>query len=91
MGYHNVEIPRGEFGEFSKIEEEFLELKDAVEQGNPVMALTEMSDLLGAISAYAAKWNISVGELLTMTNATARAFQDGSRTSKPAILKLSKG
>lgn len=31
MSYHLTEIPRGVFGEFSKIEEEFLETKDALE------------------------------------------------------------
>jgi hypothetical protein len=80
MGYHVAKIPRGEFGEFSKIEEEFLELKDAHDQGNSVMLLCEMSDLLGAIEAYAANWGISLNKLILMKEATARAFKDGSRT-----------
>jgi hypothetical protein len=79
MGYHQTEIPKGELGKFSKIEEEFLELKDAHEQSNSVMALCEMSDLIGAIEAYAARWNVSLIDLLRMKEATERAFKDGTR------------
>lgn len=45
-GYHKTEIPKGKFGEFSKIKEEFLELEDAVNQDDLVMQLCEMSDIL---------------------------------------------
>ncbi len=81
MGYHMTKIPRGKYGEFSKIEEEFLELKDAEDQDNPIMILCEMSDLIGAMEAYAKKWNITLGEILLMKNATQSAFRDGSRVS----------
>ena len=51
-GYHLKNIPRGEIGKFSKIEEEFLEFLDAVEQKSTVMALVELSDLVGSIKYY---------------------------------------
>lgn len=82
MGYHVKAIPRGKYGEFSKIEEEFLEAKDALEQGNKIMALLELSDLVGAIEAYAKKFNMSLDEVLKMKNATQKAFEDGTRTPK---------
>lgn len=82
MGYHKVAILRGEFGEFSKIQEEFEELEDAVGQNNPVMALCEMSDLIGAIEAFALKWNVTLADLIEMKEATGRAFTDGTRTAK---------
>lgn len=45
-GYHLREIPRGTFGEYSKVEEEFEEFLDALEQRSVVMALQELSDFL---------------------------------------------
>jgi hypothetical protein len=54
-GYHIREIKKGIVGEFSKISEEFLEFEDAVEQASVVMALVELSDLIGAIEAFFAK------------------------------------
>ena len=82
MGYHNKEIPRGKFGEFSKIKEEFLEAEDAFEQDNKVMMLVELSDLLGAIEGYCSKHNITLNDLLRMKEATKRAFNDGTRSPR---------
>ena len=52
-GYHVSEIPKGVLGTPSKITEEYLEFMDACEQNNPVMQLVELSDMLGAIDAFA--------------------------------------
>jgi len=79
MGYHKTKIKKGKLGEFSKIEEEFLELKDANEQGNPVLEVCELCDLLGAIELYASKWNLSIDDLTKMKDATKEAFESGSR------------
>lgn len=81
-GYHLSEIPKGVVGEFSKIEEEFYELKDALEQGNKVMSLVELSDLIGAIKLYLEKEygkSIEIYDLMTMAKATQRAFECGDR------------
>lgn len=51
-GYHIRPIIKGQFGKFSKIQEEFVEILDAIEQGSVIMVLTEISDLLGAMLAY---------------------------------------
>ena len=76
MGYHKTEIPRGKYGEFSKIREEFLEAEDALEQDNKIMLMVELSDLVGSIEAY---HNITLDDLITMKEATKRAFTDGTR------------
>jgi hypothetical protein len=52
-GYHITSIQKGKNGEVSKIKEEILELKDAELQKSKIMALVELSDLIGAIELYA--------------------------------------
>ena len=81
-GYHFQEIPRGEYGEISKILEEAAELKDAMEQGNKVMVIIELSDLIGAIDGYMEKHygdKLTIDNLLTMAETTKRAFKSGHR------------
>lgn len=80
MGYHKRKIERGEFGEFSKIKEEFEECQDAIDQNNKVMVLLELSDMLGAIEEYCKKYNLTLEDLIEMKNATKRAFESGSRS-----------
>lgn len=82
MGYHINEIPRGKFGEFSKIKEEFLEVEDALQQGNKIMMLVELSDLIGAIEGYCENHNMTLDDLIKMKEATKRAFGDGTRKSR---------
>lgn len=84
MGYHLTEITRGEYGEISKLEEELAELKDSVKQGNRIMELIELSDLIGAISGYLEKYHTGffIEDLIIMAKATDRAFKDGTRQSK---------
>ena len=82
QGYHLTPIRKGTFGQFSKIEEEWQELKDAISQGNRIMELAEFSDLLCAIDGYlklsfAEKLNIS--DVIKMMEATQRAFVSGQR------------
>jgi len=79
-GYHLLKIPKGEFGEFSKIIEEFHEAQDAFNQECTVMTLVELSDLLGAIEAYASKFNITITDLQRMSQITRRAFESGKRS-----------
>jgi len=79
MGYHKDAIPKGKLGEFSKIEEEFLELKDAYKQEHKILQICEMADLIGAIEAFAAKWNLSLEDVLKMKDSTKEAFEEGKR------------
>jgi hypothetical protein len=81
MGYHLKPIPKGKFGEVSKIEEELAEIKDAEEQGNRLMVLVELSDLIGAVQGYLNKHYVDfeLSDLIKMSEATSRAFLDGTR------------
>jgi hypothetical protein len=79
-GYHINKIDKGVIGEISKIREEFEEFIDAIQQYNKIMALVELSDLIGAIEAYTKKHhNITLDDLNIMKNATKRAFESGER------------
>lgn len=80
VGYHLNEIPKGQLGESSKIMEELLELQDAEAQDNKILALVELADIYGAINLYLQKhFMLSMEDLKKMSDATARAFKDGSR------------
>lgn len=83
MGYHRKKIEKGVLGTPSKIREEFEEFEDALSQDNKLMALLELSDLLGAINAYAGQYNMTIDHLWSMTRATQSAFKDGERVEKP--------
>ena len=79
MGYHIKKIKRGKYGEVSKIQEELDELIDALEQNNKVMAMSELSDLYGAIDGYMQKHfpDFNMQHLAIMAEATTPAFDDG--------------
>ena len=81
-GYHLSNIPRGVIGESSKILEEALELQDAERQECKVMALVELSDILGAIALYLEKHHpfTTIDDLIIMSRITRRAFENGRRT-----------
>ena len=81
-GYHIRDIERGVFGEASKIREETEEFLDAVEQGVEIMALIELSDLIGAIEEYAVRRGSSLDALIKMKTVTRRAFEDGTRDAR---------
>ena len=84
MAYHLSTISRGNFGDFSKIEEEFLELSDSIDQSAKIMILNELADLIGAIEGYLEKnfSGITLEDVLIMKDFTKKAFLDGTRTSK---------
>lgn len=83
-GYHKTIIHKGALGETSKIQEELDELRDAESQGCKILALVELSDLVGAIKHYVRrhhpgfKWK----DLIQMEKLTRKAFDDGSREGK---------
>lgn len=78
-GYHRRNIPKGKLGKISKIDEEYLELQDAIDQNNPVMVICELCDIIGAIEAYAANYKLTLDDLVKMKDATKSAFQTGYR------------
>ena len=83
-GYHIAPIERGVYGHPSKIVEEINEFVDALEQNCPVMALVELSDLIGAVRGYLAENHpsITLDDLVKMSLITERAFVSGHRRSR---------
>lgn len=78
-GYHLKKIYKGTLGDASKIQEEYEEFMDALEQENKIMAIQELSDLIGAIELYVENYNLTLKDLIIMRDATKRAFEDGRR------------
>ena len=80
-GYHLREIDKGVLGEASKVREEVEEFLDAVDQGVSIMALVELSDLMGAVKAYLDRHHpgMELSDLIAMSDVTARAFKNGRR------------
>ena len=79
-GYHLRQIPKGVYGEASKIIEEAMEFKDAMEQGSVVMGLMELADLVGAIKEYVMNLgSLTLQDLEKMADITERAFRNGAR------------
>jgi len=80
MGYHKNEIKKGELGEFSKIQEEFDELTDAFEQGDKVLQICELTDLIGSIESYSLnKFNLTLDDLISFSNKTKESFKENKR------------
>jgi phosphoribosyl-ATP pyrophosphohydrolase len=79
MGYHKKKIKKGVLGKFSKIKEEFEELKDAKEQGDKILILCELSDLQGAIEEYIKQWNLTLYDLKLFSDKTKMALREGKR------------
>lgn len=80
MGYHTKEIEKGVLGEFSKIKEEFEELRDAESQKCKVLAICELTDLVGAIEAYSQEqFNLELKDLIQFSNMTKSAFKENKR------------
>lgn len=63
MGFHKREIQKGTYGELSKIQEELEEAFDAEEQGQDLMLLIELSDMIGAIEGVAKKYGFDLERL----------------------------
>lgn len=80
-GYHLEKMYKGILGESSKLLEEVYELIDAEKQQCRVMAIIELSDLIGAMRAYIARQGLGVTmtDLEKMSQITERAFKNGHR------------
>lgn len=66
MQFHKREIPKGKYGEISKIKEEVEEALDSQEQNLRLMTLLELSDIIGAVDGVLNKHfpGFTVEELL---------------------------
>lgn len=68
FSWHNRKIKKGIYGEFSKIEEELDEAREALEQENKLMFLIELSDILGALEGVIEKNGLSLSDLIKFSN-----------------------
>lgn len=64
FNWHNRPIKKGVYGEFSKIEEEVDEAREALEQNNHLMYLIELSDVIGAIEKIAENHGLTLDDLI---------------------------
>lgn len=79
--YHKAEIVKGVYGMPSKIFEEVAEFADALEQGNKILELCELADILGAIGGYVeTRFNLTVEDITEMMKLNRKAFESGYRT-----------
>lgn len=65
--FHKTEITRGVYGELSKVQEELDEAVDAEAQGQDLMLLVELSDIVGAVAGVASKYGMSIEQLVTFS------------------------
>ena len=81
-GYHLKNIPKGKYGEISKIREELEELEDAEIQKNKIMILCELADIIGAIDGYLERHmrGFKLSDLEDMAMLTKQAFKSGKRS-----------
>lgn len=68
FSWHNRKIKKGSYGELSKIEEELDEAREALEQGNKLMFLIELSDVIGAVEGVIQKHGLSLNDLIKFSN-----------------------
>ena len=94
-GYHLTEIPRGKIGDFSKIKEEFLEFCDAVEQKAHIMALVELSDLLGSIklflfkNGYQDQWSFIISDFIHQNECDVKDIKEKFKLIENKTIDLS--
>lgn len=68
FSWHNRKIKKGTYGEFSKVEEELDEATEALEQGNKLMFLIELSDVIGAVEGIIQKHGLTLDDLIKFSN-----------------------
>lgn len=80
MGYHKRKIEKGTIGDFSKVQEEFVELLDAIEQEDKVLQICELTDLIGAIELFSTNtFNLTLEDLKKFSDKTKEAFINKER------------
>jgi predicted house-cleaning noncanonical NTP pyrophosphatase (MazG superfamily) len=83
MGFHKATIERGVYGQLSKIQEELDEARDAESQGQDLMLLIELADIVGAVEGVATRYGFTLEQL----TAFARLRTQVAREEKAALAK----
>jgi hypothetical protein len=76
MGFHNRKIQKGVYGELSKVREELEEAEDALEQGQDLMLLIELSDMIGAIQGVAERYGMTLAQLVAFANLRTKVARE---------------
>ncbi|MNT79212.1 hypothetical protein D3C72_2185240 [compost metagenome] len=78
--FHKVVIEKGVYGELSKIREELDEAYDALHQGQELMMLIELSDIIGAVKGVAERYGMTLEQLtafaILRSEVAVRELQD---------------
>lgn len=99
--FHQRTIPRGVYGQPSKVWEEYWEAVDAFEQQQTLMLLVELADILGALQGYVvvdvhALWaqrsrqvsHDSTSQLLQQLQQSLTVLFDGDPTAEQILVVL---
>lgn len=76
MGFHKNIITRGIYGEISKVREELEEAEDAIQQGQTLMLLVELADIIGACAGVAAKHGLSINDLVAFAQLRSKVAME---------------
>jgi phosphoribosyl-ATP pyrophosphohydrolase len=76
MGFHRNIITRGIYGEISKVREELEEAEDAIQQGQTLMLLVELADIIGACAGVAAKHGLSINDLVAFAQLRSKVAME---------------
>ncbi len=75
--WHKRKIVKGNLGEISKIQEEVEEALDAEEQGQKVMLLIELADIVGATGLVAEKYGMTLDDLVAFAKLRSEVMRNG--------------
>jgi hypothetical protein len=75
---------RGVYGQFSKLEEEFAEMKEAYENSDSIALLTESSDFIGALEEFIEKQfpPLTLNDLILHSNNKKKAYAEGKLVNR---------
>ena len=86
--WHIVKIVKGELGSLSKIKEELDEAYDAEKQGQDLMLMFELSDIIGACGLVAEKYGMTLDQLVKFSKLRSKvAIADEIRKARKKLLK----
>lgn len=81
--FHKREIIKGEYGQLSKIREELDEAVDAEEEGQELLLIIELADIIGAVRGVANKYGITLDQLIKFSElrseVAVREIQESKR------------
>jgi hypothetical protein len=82
--WHKRPIPKGELGQLSKITEELHEARDAEEQGQDLMLMFELSDIIGACGLVAKRYGFTLDQLVRFSKLRSEvAIADAADRADP--------